>query len=207
MRQLDVRPERATRTRQLHRKSSNMHLSRRRARTRQYDGNMPHVRDTNDEARARALFSDWVQKVVQSFAEKKVSKRQLGIKSGVNRNTIDRWIKMETFPEPESVRTFCDSLGLEYGEPARILGWSPAPAEVPAPSPDDTGESIRRLREIAAHPGTSEARRRALETRIAAAEQARQAAATSRLNAEQMERTAEALLREALDEPENAGDQ
>lgn len=206
MRELERRPVRASRTRQLHRTSSNMQLSRRRARSRLYDGPMPHVRDTDDEAKARSDFSKWIVGVVDSFAQKGVSKRQLAIKSGVNRNTIDRWIKKETFPEPDSVRTFCDALGLVYAEPARILGWSPAPEVEPAPTVEELGERISRAREIANDPRTSERRRRAIESQIEAAEQARRAAASSRVNAEQLDKAAESMINHVLEEPEDVSD-
>lgn len=195
---------RATRDRQLHRKWSNLQLSRYRAGTCQYPEGMPHVSDRNTEAEIRENFSVWVRRVLASErSERRRSKVKVAEIGGVGRNTIDRWVNKENFPTPEVLRRFCDALKLDYSEPARILGWD---TPVKPVDPDALAEEIRRAREIVAHPGTSERRRRVLETRIESAEAARRAAASSRQTAEQMERTAQSLLREALEDPEDAKD-
>jgi transcriptional regulator with XRE-family HTH domain len=90
---------------------------------------MPHVRDTNDEAWARQNFATWLQGVLDDFKSRKISKSAVSRMSGVNRNDIDRWLNQETFPRAQTLRRFCDGLGLDYAEPARILGWSPQPEE------------------------------------------------------------------------------
>jgi transcriptional regulator with XRE-family HTH domain len=89
---------------------------------------MPHVRDTS-EAAARRNFATWLQGVLDDFKVRKVSKSAVSRMSGVNRNDIDRWLNQESFPRPQTLRRFCDGLGLDYAEPARILGWSPEPEE------------------------------------------------------------------------------
>lgn len=121
-----------------------MQLSRNRARTRQYPDVMPHVRDSKDEAAARAAFAVWVQSVLDSYKTRRWSKSKVARESGVNRNDIDRWLKQETFPKPETVRRFCDGLGLDYAEPSRILGWS---VEAPASAASLEGK-IRRAKLI-----------------------------------------------------------
>jgi transcriptional regulator with XRE-family HTH domain len=120
---------RATRDRQMHRKWSNLQLSRSRARRRQYPEGMPHIRDTNNEAQARENFAAWLQGVLDDFKARKISKSAVSRMSGVNRNDIDRWLNQESFPRPQTLRRFCDGLDLDYAEPARILGWSPQPEE------------------------------------------------------------------------------
>jgi transcriptional regulator with XRE-family HTH domain len=159
---------------------------------------MPHVSDRNSKLQAQKNFSAWLQRVIDS---KGISKRALSKLSGVSRNDIDRWLKMETFPQPQTVRKFCDNLELDYAEPARLLGWNTGAEH--SDDPAELGNFIRRAKMLAEHPGTSAERRQELEDRIAAAEQARQAAASSRLSAEQMERTAKELLRRVFDENEN----
>lgn len=186
-----MRPLRATRVRQLHRKWSHLELSRHRARTHQYPDGMPHVRDTDTEARARRNFADWLRRVIE---QKGMSKRALSRESGISRNDLDRWLNMETFPQPRSVRKFCDNLGLDYAEPARILGWSTGAEH--SPDPQERAQFIRRARAMADHPDTSEELRRELKERIARAERLTKAAATSRLSADELDREAEALLRD-----------
>lgn len=110
-----------------------MVLSRSRARTRQYPDGMPHVRDSKGEAAAREAFAAWVRSVLASYKERGWSKSRVARESGVNRNDIDRWLNQETFPLPQTVKRFCDGLGLDYAEPSRILGWSVEP-EVAAAS-------------------------------------------------------------------------
>jgi transcriptional regulator with XRE-family HTH domain len=161
---------------------------------------MPHVRDSNSESAARENFAAWLQGVLSIQRSKGRSKSAVAELTGINRNTIDRWLKREVFPTPENVRKFCDALGLDYSEPSRLLGWN---SDTEFSLPSDLGGFIRRAKEIAAHPRTSERRRRQLEQQIAAAESARQSAAAQRLNADQMERSAEALLRGALEDPED----
>lgn len=198
---------RATRDRQLHRKWGNMQLSRSRARTRQYPEGMPHVSDTDSEDRARRNFSAWLQRVIDDYKSRGVSKSALARQSGVNRNDVDRWLKRETFPLPRTVMKFCQNLGLDYSEPARILGWDTSAQAQPDPA--DAADYIARAKKLAAHPGTSHERRVVIEARIAAMELARRTAASSRLaarQAEEMERNAESLLREALEDPEGASD-
>jgi transcriptional regulator with XRE-family HTH domain len=165
---------------------------------------MPHVSDSNTESDVRAKFSEWIVAVLAvQKAKYRRSKVKVADLTGVNRNTIDRWIDQKTFVSPEALRKFCDALKLDYSEPARILGWDSPAHSVDA---DELAEEIRRAREIAAHPKTSARRRQVLEARIEQAENARRAAASSRLTAEQMERTAQGLLRDALDDPEGADD-
>lgn len=163
---------------------------------------MPHVSDSNSEAQARENFSVWLQGVLAIERAKGKSKSAVAVAVGMNRNDIDRWLKKETFPRAQSVRKFCDALGLDYSEPARILGWDSASGH--SASPEQLTAKIQRAKAIAQHKGTSPERRRVLEARIAAAEEARRSAANQRLSAQQQERAAEALLREALAEIEDA---
>jgi transcriptional regulator with XRE-family HTH domain len=164
---------------------------------------MPHVRDSNSEAAARENFAIWLEGVLAIQRAKGRSKSAVAELTGINRNTIDRWLKKEIFPGHENVRKFCDALGLDYSEPSRLLGWSSDAKLLPR---GDLSDFIRRAKQLADHPKTSERRRRQLEQQIAAAESVRQAAAAQRLTADQMERSAEALLREAMEDPEDAND-
>jgi len=129
---------------------------------------MPHIRDTNDEARARQNFATWLQGVLDDFKARKISKSAVSRMSGVNRNDIDRWLNQETFPRAQTLRRFCDGLNLDYAEPARILGWSPQPE-------DTTGSlegKIRRARLILKSKSLSPERRAELTSLLRGYERA-----------------------------------
>lgn len=117
--------------------------------------------------------------------------------SGIPRVTMYEWLKpdSERMPKVESVKRYAVKLGVPFEPYAEALGWTEA---VDAP-PKDLEGFIRRARALADHPRTSPERRRTLGARISAAEAAQRAA-------KEMEQTAEGLLRDALDDPEDAND-
>lgn len=96
-----------------------------------------------------------------------------------------------------AVRKFCQRLKLDYNEAAEILGWVKSSSD---PQPKDPERYIRQARAIAEHPGTSERRRRELESRIRIVESTLRASQ----EAERARRDADDLLREALGESEDA---
>lgn len=166
---------------------------------------MPHVGDSNSETTARENFAIWVEDVLAAQKAKGVSKVKIAELADLNRNTIDRWINKVKFPSPEALRKFCDAVGREYAEPARILGWDSGLP--PLTNTARLGDFIRRARALAAEEGTSPARRETLEALIGIAEEARRSAANQRLSAEQTERRAEELLSTILDGSDTATDQ
>jgi len=115
----------------------------------------------------RQAFADWVEDVVEAFAEppKEWSVSRLADEANVHRNAIYGWLGMKTVPKRETVARFCRGLGLDYAEPARLLGW-----EEPAAPPKDPEAFIRRARAMAEHEDTPEAERIVLLARIRAAE-------------------------------------
>lgn len=118
--------------------------------------------------------------------------------SGVGRATIYDWLKTDSarIPQVEKVQLYAANLRIPYEPYAEALGWT----ESEAAPPRDLVGFIERARRLADHPKTSPERKRVLEARIAEAE-FRQRAALD------MERTAEALLREALGEDQDASGQ
>lgn len=163
---------------------------RRRA-VRAYAEGMQRARGSAEGPSQQQLdFADWVKDVVDAFGDppKEWSVTRIAREAGVHRNAIYDWMGARAKPQRETVAKFCKGLGLDYDEPARLLGWNEAPSV-----PKDLEGFIRRARALADHPGTSAERRRVLEARIEAAESTFRAA-------QEMEKTAEALLREALGE-------
>jgi transcriptional regulator with XRE-family HTH domain len=70
-------------------------------------------------------------------------------RTGVSRQTINRWVRADwaSDPEPERVVAFCEGLGIDVGEVFAILRWERANAR-PAPAPPmdpDVAALLRRL--------------------------------------------------------------
>jgi transcriptional regulator with XRE-family HTH domain len=197
MRILDIPRDDRYRNVQLHlRRDKPSSYARRRARH-SYPVVMQRGRGTDGPTPEQLEFAKWVKDVVDAYGDppRKWSLSRLSRESGVHRNNIYEWMNAKAYPQAETVKRFCDNLGLDPAEPARILGWHDG-----APTaPRDLEGFIRRARALADHPKTSEERRRVLEARIAAAE------ATLRA-AKEMEKSAESLLREALEDPEDLAD-
>lgn len=181
---------------QLHIRRDKMSSYLRRRALRAYPGYMQRARGNPEgQSQERLDFADWVKDVVEAFGDppKKWSVSRIAREGGVHRNALYDWMAAKVAPQRETVARFCKGLGLEYSEPAGLLGW----IDSPSPAPRDLEGFIRRARLLADHPRTSEERRRVLEARIKAAESTLRAA-------KEMERTAEELLREALGEQDTA---
>lgn len=198
MRILDIPRDNRRRRVKLHLKRDKPSSYARRRALRSYPGVMQRASGSTGPTEGQKAFAVWLKDVVDSYAEppRKWSFSQLARESGVHRNNLYDWLALRAFPQPPVLQRFCDNLGLPFAEPAQMLGWSDT--DIPPP-PRDLEGFIRRARALADHPKTSDERRRVLEARIAAAE------ATLRA-AQEMEKSAEALLREALEDPEDAND-
>lgn len=187
-----------------------MSTYQRRRALRAYSGGMQRAGSNPDEGptpEQRQDFANWVQDVVDSFGEppKKWSVTKLAEKGGVHRNAIYDWIGMKAVPKRETVARFCRGLGIDFAEPAQLLGWGAG-----LPPLNDTvrlGAFIRRAKALAAEEGTSPARREDLLALIGMAEEARRSAASQRLSAEQTERRAKELLGTVLEAADESTDQ
>lgn len=173
-------------------RSAGLHIKRdklpsylRRQAERQYAWGMQPERGRR---RAQKRFAEWLQDVIDTFAEPpyKWSMSRLARESGVHRNNIYDWLNMESYPQAVTLRRFCENLGLDYANPARILGWSEDQEEE---RHRDLDGFIRRAKAEAAHPDTTEERRNVLKARIENAEAS-----------QRMQQMAMDLLREALGE-------
>lgn len=144
----------------------------------------------------RREFAKWVEDVVAAFGDppKKWSVTKIAEKGGVHRNAIYDWMGVRAVPKRETVARFCRGLGLEYSEPARLLGW----VDKPEPATDLEGY-ILRARELANHPKTSERRREVLNIRIQVAEEELEMM-------KEREARARDRLRQAMEDIEGAND-
>jgi transcriptional regulator with XRE-family HTH domain len=74
-------------------------------------------------------------------------------RSGLSRQTINRWLRSEwtSDPEPARVVAFCEALGITPTRAFGILGWDrstpprPAPSSPPPPMDPDVEALLRRL--------------------------------------------------------------
>lgn len=159
-----------------------------------------------DSRTPRQRFTELVQAELDTrMVEHDWSVSQFIRESGVGRATIYDWLKPEStrVPQVEKVQLYAANLGIPYEPYAEALGWS----ETEEDSPAELEGFIRRAQSIAEHPKTSPERRRALEAQIRIAEstlRGRREAETRLREARDMEWDAEALLREALGESEDA---
>lgn len=169
----------------LHVKRDKLPSYLRRQAERQYAWGMQPERGSTQ---ARQRFAQWLQDVIDVFGEPpyRWSMSRLARESGIHRNNLYDWINMRSYPQAATLRRFCENLGLDYTHPARILGWAESPTEE---RHRDIEGFIRRARAEAAHPDTTEERRRVLEERIENAEAS-----------QRMQQMAIDLLREALGE-------
>ncbi|HEU4681125.1 MAG TPA: helix-turn-helix transcriptional regulator [Gemmatimonadales bacterium] len=200
MRILDIPRDERLRRVDLHiRRDKPSSYARRRA-LRSYAGDMQRASGSPTGPTQQQLeFANWVKDVVDSYTDppRKWSVTRVADAAGVHRNVIYAWLNAKVAPQFDTVERFCQGLGLDFEEPARILGWIKS-----VPQTDDPERYIRLAREIAEHPGTSAARRAALEAQIKMVELTQR----RKQEAERDEREADVLLRKALDEIEDPSD-
>jgi len=130
----------------------------------------------------QVAFGNWVSDQLAFLKEVRgLSMRAACKLAGVSYTQVYAWMGQ---PEatgyvdasPAAVKRFCERLKLDYNEAAEVLGWVRPRHPAPEPPKDDLDGYIERARDIANSPGTSEKRRRELETGIAIAEGMRRAA-------------------------------
>jgi transcriptional regulator with XRE-family HTH domain len=108
------------------------------------------VRDTS--AGRRQAFATFVRK---ALADARTSRTwngsEVARRTGVSRQTINRWVRGDwtNDPEPARVVAFCDGLGIDPPVAFGILGWdrtsAAGPAPVPLPMDPDIEALLRRL--------------------------------------------------------------
>lgn len=196
MRILDIPRDDRFRNVQLHFKRDKPSSYARRRAARAYPGVMQRASGKDGPSREQLEFAVWVKDVVDAYAAppRKWSFSQLARESKVHRNNIYDWLNAKAFPQSETLKRFCDNLGLDYAEPARIIGWS-AP-EKPEVFRDPEG-FIKRAREMAEHEDTPEEERIILLARIEAAEMHLK-------NARDSERRFEELMRGVFEDEKDA---
>jgi transcriptional regulator with XRE-family HTH domain len=90
----------------------------------------------NPPAGARKLeFSAFVRRALETARTNRAwNGSEVARRTGVSRQTINRWVRGDwrSAPEPERVVAFCEGLGLDAGDAFTILEWGrPAPSATP----------------------------------------------------------------------------
>jgi transcriptional regulator with XRE-family HTH domain len=107
-------------------------------------------RDGGDGARKLA-FGSFVRRALASARTARAwSGSEVARRTGVSRQTINRWVRGDwaSDPEPERVVAFCTGLGLEPAEAFEILRWRRTAARPSTPMPPmdpDVAALLRRL--------------------------------------------------------------
>ncbi len=108
------------------------------------------VRDTS--AGRRHAFATFVRKALADARSTRMwNGSEVARRTGVSRQTINRWTRGDwsNDPEPARVVAFCDGLGIEPAVAFGILGWDRSASARPAPDPlpmdPDIAALLRRL--------------------------------------------------------------
>lgn len=109
--------------------------------------------------RRQIAFAAFVRKALddaratQAWTGTEVSRR-----TGVSRQTINRWVRGEwaSDPEAERVVAFCEGLGLNPGTAFGVLGWDRAAPPRPAPSAPPMDPDVEALLRRLVDPNVSD---------------------------------------------------
>lgn len=108
---------------------------------------MPHP------AQARKVaFAAFIRRAIDEARSARAwTGTEVARRTGVSRQTINRWLRGEwvSDPEPDRVIAFCEGLGLQPTVAFAVLGWdrtaAPRPEETIPPMDPDVAALLRRL--------------------------------------------------------------
>jgi transcriptional regulator with XRE-family HTH domain len=115
------------------------------------------VRDTNSRRHAFAAF------VRKALADARATRGWNGTtvaaRSGLSRQTINRWVRADwsTDPEPARVVAFCEALGIDPTIAFGILGWDRSAKDRPVPQPPPMDPDVAALLQRLLDPRVSDA--------------------------------------------------
>lgn len=115
------------------------------------------VRDTT--AGRRQAFATFVRKALADARSTRMwNGSEVARRTGVSRQTINRWVRGDwtNDPEPARVVAFCDGLGIDPPVAFGILGWDRSAPARPAPSPLPMDPDIEALLRRLLDPAVSE---------------------------------------------------
>jgi transcriptional regulator with XRE-family HTH domain len=115
-----------------------------------YSVRMPasRVRDTSPPPGARKLeYAAFVRQALETARTTRAwNGSEVARRTGVSRQTINRWVRgdWQSDPEPERVVAFCEGLGLDPAVAFTILEWGRPAAVEPAALDPDIAALLRR---------------------------------------------------------------
>jgi transcriptional regulator with XRE-family HTH domain len=115
-----------------------------------------HVRDIS----RRQAFAAFVRKsLADARATRGWNGTTVATKTGLSRQTINRWVRGDwsTDPEPARVVAFCEGLGLNPTLAFGILGWDRTATSRPVPEPPPMDPDVAALLHKLLDPRVSEA--------------------------------------------------
>ena len=101
-------------------------------------GSLSHVSDKSRAGARKLAFASFVRKALDGArATRAWNGSEVARRTGVSRQTINRWVRGDwaSDPEPERVAAFCGGLGLAPSAAFGILGWDRSAPDRPAPAP------------------------------------------------------------------------
>lgn len=115
--------------------------------------NSPYRHEVTETANARKIaFATFVRRALdEARATRAWSGTEVSRRTGVSRQTINRWVRGDwaSDPEAERVVAFCEGLGLDPATAFAALGWDrtarPRSAPTPPPMDPDVEALLRRL--------------------------------------------------------------
>lgn len=114
-----------------------------------------------DSAHGRKIaFAAFVRKALDDArATRAWTGTEVSRRTGVSRQTINRWVRGEwaSDPEAERVVAFCEGLGLNPTAAFGVLGWDRATPARPAPSAPPMDPDVEALLRRLVDPNVSEA--------------------------------------------------
>lgn len=114
-----------------------------------------------DRAHGRKIaFAAFVRKALaDARATRAWTGTEVSRRTGVSRQTINRWVRGEwaSDPEAERVVAFCEGLGLDPTIAFGVLGWDRATSSRPAPSAPPMDPDVEALLRRLVNPNVSDA--------------------------------------------------
>jgi len=124
-------------------------------------GNWSYRRQVSDRAQGRKIaFAAFVRKALEDARTTRAwTGTEVSRRTGVSRQTINRWVRGEwaSDPEPQRVVAFCEGLGLDPSVAFGVLGWDRTASARPAPSAPPMDPDVEALLRRLVDPNVSDA--------------------------------------------------